>query len=854
MAVQKNFVVKNGLEVKSNLILANGDSNTVGIATSVTRYTLHVNGGIGATSLQLEGGIGTIPQLRSTNIETVQLSASGIVTAGSLRIGSTQVVSSGRELQNIASLDATTIATIESAISNPPNNFTDIQVAGISTFTNGPVLVGGASSTGTSGQVLQVAGINSSVYIGGNVGVGSTNPTTKLWVEGTTTTQDLNVIDELTTNIVNANVVNVDELFAVTGIVTTISGTNLNYSGIGTIGSLTATSASVSGVSSLGRVQIASGIVTSAAGYVGMVTYYGDGRKLFGYSGTGIATVTGVVGYGITTFEFRGPGVSTITADSVSGIATINISGGNVSIAVTNVAPLDPNEGNLWFNTDLGRTFIYYDDSDGGSQWVDAAPFNIGFITPVSIGLSAGRLQAPSLYFTADPDTGIYSPNLGSFALVADATQPLTVANSRVGIGSTLPKSGLVLDVNGNVAVSGVTTITNSSGTVRAGGGTTALIVEGNARITGILTIGTGSVTIDGVNNSIDVNKIVGVSTAGITTIYSRSLNDGPFSGFRNRIINGDMSISQRSGEIGTGNDLTEYNYGVGTGYVLDRWQGATTVANNLAIGKSTTAPSGYTYSLRARAQTGSAIGVSSYFSVIQSIEGLNVADLAFGTAAAKTVSVSFWVRCSIAGTHSGSLRNSANDRSYPFTYNINSTDTWEYKSVTIPGDTSGTWLKNFNVGIQLVFDLGSGSNFRGTAGSWSGNNYVGVTGAVSPMATSGATWFLTGVQFEEGPTSTPFEVRGYANELRLCQRYYVHETLLFLQGYIGSATILGVSGHLPVAMRINPILVETSAFNSNTTVTTLTVSNRQNVFATAAGLVIGPATLSSFFTASAEL
>lgn len=493
----------------------------------------------------------------------------------------------------------------------------------------------------------------------------------------------------------------------------------------------------------------------------------------------------------------------------------------------------------------------------------------------VSVG---GVIQNPSDDYTISGSNIIFStaPTAGLtfFATSLGPAQNIGVPEDGSVTPAKLSTGGPTWNSSGDLLISGITTITNSSGTVKAGIGTTALIVEGNARITGILTIGTNSVTIDGDNNTINVGvvtatnltvgvvtattanitNITGVSTAGITTIYSRSLNDGPFSGFRNRIINGDMSIAQRSGEIGTGNDLKEFNYGVGTGYVLDRWQGATTVANNLAIGKSTTAPSGYTYSLRARAQTGSAIGVSSYFSVIQSIEGLNVADLAFGTAAAKTVSVSFWVRCSIAGTHSGSLRNSANNRSYPFAYEINSTDTWEYKSVTIPGDTSGTWTKDFTAGIQLVFDLGSGSNFRGTAGSWSGNNYVGVTGAVSPMATSGATWFLTGVQFEEGPTSTPFEVRGYANELRLCQRYYVHETLFFLQGYIGSATLLGVSGHLPVPMRIGPILTETTSANSNLTSNALSVTNRQNVYVSAGGLVIGPATLSSVFTASAEL
>ena len=930
MGIQKNFVVKNGLEVKSNLILANSTSNTVGIGTSVTRYTLHVNGGIGATSLQIEGGIGTIPQLRSTNAVITNVASSGIVTAGSININSTEIVSSGRELKNIASLDATTTATIETAIANVPNDYPTLRVTGVSTFTNGPVLVGGGLSTGTANQVLQVVGVNSGAYIGGNLGIGSINPTTKLWVEGVVTATDLNVLDEITSPILNATTIGSNQLNSSAGIVTNLTGSNLNYTGIGSIrnfrslsgivtnfssgiGSITqlrvlsgivtnltgtaatyttgnfgtvfggtayintgiatnlsGTRISYSGISTISGVVISSGIITATAS--GIVTYYGDGRQLLGY-GIGINTVTGNLGYGVTTLDFRGPGISTITVSA--GIATINISGGNVSIAVTNVAPVDPNEGNLWFNTDLGRTFIYYADSDGGEQWVDAAPFNIGIISPVSIGLSSGTLQSPSLYFTSDSDTGLYSPSLGSVALVADATQPLTVSNSRVGIGSTLPSSSFALDVRGgtrftgnvnvsgvttitnsagtirvgvgttalivegNARITGVTTITNSAGTIRVGVGTTALIVEGNARITGILTVGTGSITINGTKDTI----------SGITTAYITSLNEGSFSGFRNKIINGYMLFDQRASSPGA-----ESIYGAGTGYVLDRWQGATTIANNLGIARSTSAPPGFAYSLRARAVTGATIGISSYFTVLQSIEAHNVTDLSFGTSSAKTVTLSFWVRSSVTGTHSGSLRNADNNRSYPFTYTISSANTWEYESITIPGDTTGTWNLNNNlIGIQLLFDLGTGSNFRGTAGSWAAANYAGATGAVSPMATAGATWNITGVQLESGPVATPFELRNVTNELTLCQRYYVKESLAYVLGYIGSGTFLGVSVTLPVAMRTAPLLIQTSTANANLTTNTLEVSNNQYVYVYAGGLVIGNATLSSIFSSDAE-
>ena len=156
-----------------------------------------------------------------------------------------------------------------------------------------------------------------------------------------------------------------------------------------------------------------------------------------------------------------------------------------------------------------------------------------------------------------------------------------------------------------------------------------------------------------------------------------------------------------------------------------------------------------------------------------QFIEGLNVADLAWGTASAATVTLSFWVRSSLTGTFGGAFSNSASNRSYPFTYTINSANTWEQKTITVAGDTSGTWLTTSGIGIKVWFGLGVGSTYSGTAGSWSGNTYLSATGATSVVGTNGATFYITGVQLEAGSAATPFENRSYGTELSLCQRYY---------------------------------------------------------------------------------
>lgn len=269
--------------------------------------------------------------------------------------------------------------------------------------------------------------------------------------------------------------------------------------------------------------------------------------------------------------------------------------------------------------------------------------------------------------------------------------------------------------------------------------------------------------------SSIAVNQITDASGGSNAVLYGVAAPTGGMN-FRNRIINGDMRIDQRN----NGASVAVTTAGQ---YTVDRWAVAspTSFGGQLTAQRSTTVPTGFTNSLSLTVTTAdSSIGATEYYSCLQRLEGFNVADFGWGAAGASTVTLSFWVRASIAGTYSGSLRNSASDRSYVFEYSVVSANTWEQKTITITGDTSGTWLKNNGVGIDLWWSVGTGSTYKSsTVGSWQAGTYLASTNQTQLISTSGATFYITGVQLEAGSVATPFERRPYGTELALCQRYY---------------------------------------------------------------------------------
>jgi hypothetical protein len=240
--------------------------------------------------------------------------------------------------------------------------------------------------------------------------------------------------------------------------------------------------------------------------------------------------------------------------------------------------------------------------------------------------------------------------------------------------------------------------------------------------------------------------------------------------GMKNRIINGNMAIDQRN----VGASVTQSN--AVDVFPVDRWkisgqQNAKFTAQQNA--GSVTPPVGFVNYLGCTSSSAYAVLTGDNFSVNQQIEGFNIADLGWGTANAKTITLSFWVRSSLTGTFGGALSNNAVNRSYPFTYTISAANTWEFETITITGDTSGTWLTTNGIGIRLWFNLGAGATFIGTAGAWAGADYRSATGAVSVVGTNLATFYITGVQLEVGSAATTFDFRSYGTELALCQRYF---------------------------------------------------------------------------------
>jgi len=254
--------------------------------------------------------------------------------------------------------------------------------------------------------------------------------------------------------------------------------------------------------------------------------------------------------------------------------------------------------------------------------------------------------------------------------------------------------------------------------------------------------------------------------------------------GMKNRIINGDMRIDQR--------DSTATINGTGVTYNVDRWLGRGETSEGVfTLAQDTTSPANFSNSLKATVTTdddASPMWGTSSYRIQQQIEGYNIADLNWGTSDAQSVTLSFWVRSSVTGTLGGSVANGDFNRFNPFSYTISAANTWEYKTVTIAGDTSGTWVTNNALGLRLNFSLGAGADRLGTAGTWTSSVLEGVTGQVNPIQTNGSTFYITGVQLEAGTTATPFENLQYGQQLALCQRYFepiINDSLNYNGGQI---------------------------------------------------------------------
>jgi hypothetical protein len=337
---------------------------------------------------------------------------------------------------------------------------------------------------------------------------------------------------------------------------------------------------------------------------------------------------------------------------------------------------------------------------------------------------------------------------------------------------------------------------------------------------------------------------------------------------FRNRIINGDMRIDQRN----AGASVTLN----GNLYSVDRWGTQASLNSKATIQQSSTAPTGFTNSVVVTSSSAYSPLAADFFWLYQTIEGFNIADLNWGSASAQAVTLSFWVRSSLTGTFS--VRLGSGSRSYVTTYTIASANTYEYKTVTIPGDTSGTWNATNGTGVQVQFDLGSGSNrTTATTNAWQAGDFQKATGTVSLVSTNGATLNITGVQLEAGSVATPFERRPFGTELALCQRYFwtIRGDVDGLAAGIGAGLVRASAAEqiiycaYPATMRASPtlsgatIIVESSSLQSSDSLTGAFAGRSSarlgfsiiGLTANAAAMAwLGAATSAAFLNASAEL
>ena len=467
MAINKNFVVKNGFEVNTDLIVADATLDKVGIGTTVPRYVFHVNGGIGVTDSYV-GGISTVAnELRVGNAGEVFSVIAGPSGVGqSVGVGTAypaylldvrSPVSTGQTALYVqGDVRITGDLTVDD-ITFDDANLSNLTVSEYLYVGNSPGISTFAGFTDFNGSVDIAVDINVVGFttLGSYVDINdSVDISDNLNVVGFTTLGSYVDIN---------NSVDISENLNVVG-VTTLATVDINAGDI-EVSNVDTTDLNVTGIATLGTVQVSSGVVTATSG---IVTYYGDGSYLTGNARNltatiGIGTSGGVVGYGVSFLDLRGAGVSTAYYDGNVGIATIYFEGGGGGSASIGIGstPGDAfvgiiTAGNLWYNTDIGRLFIYYQDVDS-AQWVDAAPFNIGIVTSLitSLTLAPQTASNPSLSFIGDTTTGLFSPGAGQQTFVSVGASVLNINPSGINVTGIITSTSVS---TGNVVSSGIVT------------------------------------------------------------------------------------------------------------------------------------------------------------------------------------------------------------------------------------------------------------------------------------------------------------------------------------------------------------------------------------------------------------
>ena len=449
----------------------------------------------------------------------------------------------------------------------------------------------------------------------------------------------------------------------------------------------------------------------------------------------------------------------------------------------------------------------------------------------------SGVVQNPNTYsivgltltFSAAPPTG--TNNIAVLYLGIPATSVTTPGNTAylTTTSFTATAGQTTFTPSATYQVGYINVIRNGSqlapADFTATNGTT--VVLNNACVAGDVVV-TQGYTLSSIANAL---PSTGGTVTGATTFNSSVTINGAsasgYTGFKNRIINGNMVVDQRNaGASVTGNNAV---------YPVDRFILEAGQSNKLTMGQnlnSITPPVGFSKYVGFQSSSAYTVLTTDVFSLRHIVEGFNWADMAYGTANAQPATLSFWVRSSLTGTFGGSCRGYDGVsvlRSYPFTYTISSANTWTYITVAIPGDTTAStaWTATQSTtngyGFIVNLSLGVGATLSGAAGSWSTSNLLSATGAVSVVGTNGATFYVTGVQLERGSNATSFEFRDYGRELQMCQRYY--ETAGFgIAGAWEGASIVQLGWSFSTPKRATPTL---ALLKTNPTVTQVGVADR---------------------------
>jgi hypothetical protein len=335
----------------------------------------------------------------------------------------------------------------------------------------------------------------------------------------------------------------------------------------------------------------------------------------------------------------------------------------------------------------------------------------------------------------------------------------------------------------------------------------------------------------------------------------------------RNLITNGSMQVSQRGTSLANTADGT---------YLVDRFKLYDSAANThtLTQSQSSNVPNfsngetGFSKSLRVEVTYGQTTPTTGYTVIAQPIEGFDAAQLQYGTANAKTVTLSFWARTNVPGNYSVALRNSAADYSYIAQFAHMGSDSWFKQKITIPGATAGTWLTDNGKGLEVLWTLDAGSNWNGTEDAWNTSNLFNLGANTNNFSDTTGNYFeITGVQLEVGSKTTEYEHKSYSETLAKCQRYFegVPAGSTFNQGdaidWSGYALLNGINyatKAFTVEKRTIPTIVMTNnsviaGFNAATCQVAVAGTRGIRGNATATGTV-GARYFFLHFTADAEL